>query len=194
MPLMKVLAFFFASSYLLHLWNFSLHFLFILSWAFWGYSLIDTNSLIHSSTWIITLLNQSVEFIIPTIIFCTFTISSCIPVISFYAWTNIKILRYLMIFNILLQNIFLLVPLIVILWSRWFCSLSFFYTDCVTGEQNLQRWLANETSDSVYVSQSLELCVCMPSWCLCPCPPFSSNFVGLSLWPYHPEHAGTHLI
>lgn len=106
-----------------------------------------------------------------------------VPILKFsYIWWYL--IYYFKIF-------FLLVPLIPILWSRWFCSLSFFYTDCVIGEWNLQRSLANETSDSVYDSQSLELCVCTPSWCLCPCPLFSSNFVGLSLWPYHPERAGS---
>lgn len=127
--------------------------------AFWGYSLIDTNSLIHSSTWIITLLNQCVEFIISTIIFCAFTISSCIHVISFYACTSIKLLIYLMIFNILLQNICPSGSLILILRSRWFCLLSSFCTDCVIGGWNLQRSLANRTSDSVYVP-SLWKCVC----------------------------------
>ena len=127
--------------------------------AFWGYSLTDTNSLIHSSIWIITLLNQCVEFIISTIIFCAFTISSCIHVISFYACINIKLLIYLMIFNILLQNICPSGSLILILRSRWFCLLSSFCTDCVIGGWNLQRSLANGTSDSVYVP-SLWNCVC----------------------------------
>ena len=103
MPLMKVLAFF-ASVYFISETFLYIFYLFFPD-AFWGYSLIDTNSLIHSSTWIITLLNQYVEFIISTIIYCAFTISSCIHVISFYACTNIKLLIYLMIFNILLQNI-----------------------------------------------------------------------------------------
>ena len=101
-----------------------------------------------------------------------YIVHSLSPVVfMLYLFMPVQILNFSYIWWYLIYffKIFvLLVSLILILWSRWFCSLSFFYTDCVIGGWNLQRSLANETSDSVYVPESLELCVCMPSCWLSP--------------------------